>query len=185
MTILYLSEELDAGDIIVQKRVPIGANDTTGTLTARLAEEGAALLAEALRLIEDGRAPRARQDPALATWAPKLTRAEAEIDWQRPAPALVNLVRACDPWPGAFTWTGGQELKVWRASARGAAASPPGTVTGVPAGEGEPLAVAAGGGTIVEVHQVQPAGGRRMSAAAFVRGHRVRPGAVLGRTRVV
>jgi len=185
VTILYLSEELDAGDIILQKTAPIGPEDTTRTLTARLAEEGAALLAEALRLIQTGGAPRVPQDHARATWAPRLTREEGEIDWRRPAAAIVNLVRSCDPWPGAFTSVKGHELKVWRATAAegsgGSAGSraAPGTVLRVPADDRAPLAVAAGEG-VVEIHEVQPAAGRRMSAAAYARGRALEPGAVLG-----
>jgi methionyl-tRNA formyltransferase len=189
VTILYLSEELDAGDIILQKTVPIGPEDTTRTLTARLAGEGAALLAEALRLIEAGRAPRMPQDHARATWAPRLVREEGRIDWRRPAAAVVDLVRACDPWPGAFTFLKGHELKIWRATAvQGDAGSgtiaaggpaAPGTVLRVPADDPTPLAVAAGEG-VVHVHEVQPAAGRRMSAAAYARGRALAPGVALG-----
>jgi methionyl-tRNA formyltransferase len=193
VTILELSEELDAGDIILQRRVPIAPEDTTGTLTARLADEGAALLADALHLVEAGGAPRRPQDASQATWAPRLTREEAEIDWRRPASAIVNLVRACDPWPGAFTSAhdrGGapQELKIWRAAAAaaedrtvlgGAQSPPPGTVLRLPTDERAPLVVAAGEGAVF-VHEVQPAGGRRMSAAAYARGRAIEPGMVLG-----
>lgn len=183
VTILYLSEELDAGDTILQRRLPIAPDDTTRTLSARLAEEGATALVEALRLIEAGRAPRRPQDSSQATWAPRLTRDEARIDWRLPAPAIVNLVRACDPWPGAFTYVRGEELKIWRAEAAadfdGARPAPaPGTVLRVPADEGAPLVVAAGE-HVVLVYDVQPAGGRRMSAAAYVRGHPLEAGSVV------
>jgi methionyl-tRNA formyltransferase len=182
VTILYLSEELDAGDVILQKRVPIAPDDTTGTLTARLAEEGAGLLTEALRLIEAGRAPRHPQDPSRATPAPRLRREEGEVDWRRPAAAIVNLVRACDPWPGAFTYAQDQELKIWRARAPGGGPAPgtAGTVAQVPDADGAPLVVAAADGP-VHVFEVQPAGGRRMSAAAYARGRRLEAGLVLGR----
>jgi methionyl-tRNA formyltransferase len=186
VTILYLSEELDAGDIVLQRRVPIAPDDTTRTLTARLADEGAALLTEALGLIEAGRAPRHPQDPSQATWAPRLTREEAAIDWRRPASAIVNLIRACDPWPVAFTYVDDrgapQELKIWRAQAASADASRrarPGSVLRPPADDRAPLVVAAGEGTVL-VHEVQPAAGRRMSAGAYVRGHPLAPGTVLG-----
>src|SRR5215469_2293299 len=131
VTTLYLSEELDAGDIILQKMVSIAPDDTTRTLGARLADEGAALLAETLRLIEAGRAPRRPQEPSGVTWASRLTREEAQIDWRRPAAAVANLVRACDPWPGAFTFVQDRELKIWRAVALNdsdGGAAPPGTV---------------------------------------------------------
>lgn len=185
VTLLYLSEELDAGDVILQKTVPIASDDTTRTLTARLAEEGAALLAEALGLIEAGRAPRVAQDPSRATWAPRLTREEGEIDWSRPAPAIVSLIRACDPWPGAFTYLKGRELKIWRATPAmhpAAAAAPAGVVLDVPAAEGAPLTVVAGEG-VVQVHEVQPEAGRRMSAAAYARGRALQAGQVLGAHR--
>lgn len=194
VTILYLSEELDAGDIILQRRVPIAPDDTTRTLTGRLADEGASLLTEALGLIEAGRAPRHPQDSSQASQAPRLTREEGAIDWRRPASIIVNLVRACDPWPGAFTYVRErgepQELKIWRAappsSAPGDDLQPeeerraaPGTVVRVPADDRAPLVVAAGDGP-VHVLEVQPAAGRRMSAGAYLRGHALRPGAVLG-----
>ncbi|HKX19151.1 MAG TPA: methionyl-tRNA formyltransferase [bacterium] len=185
VTILYLSEELDAGDVILQKTVPIASADTTRTLTARLGEEGAALLAEALGLIEAGRAPRVAQDPSQATWAPRLTREEGEIDWSRPAPAIVNLIRACDPWPGAFTSFKGREVKIWRATPAGrpaTASARAGIVLEVPGAEGALLTVAAGEG-IVHVHDVQPEAGRRMSAAAYARGHALRTGQILGTDR--
>ena len=187
VTILYLSEEMDAGDVILQRTVPIAPGDTTRTLTARLAEVGAALLAEALRLIDAGRAPRVPQDGSKATWAPRLTREEAEIDWAGRARTIVNLIRACDPWPAAFTHVKGHELKIWRATAADPPPAmtpgpPPGTVLEVPSAEGAPLTVAAGEG-VVRVHEVQPAAGRRMSAAAYARGRAVAPGLVLGAGR--
>jgi len=188
VTILYLSGELDAGDIILERPVPIAPDDTTRTLTPRLAEEGAALLTEALNLIEAGRAPRRPQDASQATWAPRFTREDAAIDWRRPASAIVNLVRACDPWPGAFTYVrdrGGapQELKIWRAAAAavpgGAHASPPGTILRLPTDDRVPLVVASGDGAVL-AHEVQPAAGRRMTAGAYARGHALETGAVLG-----
>lgn len=183
VTILYLSEELDAGDIILQRAVPIAPEATTRTLTPHLAAGGAGLLAEALRLIEAGRAPRRAQDASLATWAPRLRREDGEIDWRRPAAGIVNLVRACDPWPGAFTHVQADEVKVWRATASTASpgrAGAPGTVLDVPNDDRSPLVVAAGDGAVL-VHEVQPAAGRRMTAAAYARGHRLDAGTALGR----
>jgi methionyl-tRNA formyltransferase len=195
VTILYLSEALDAGDTILQRAVPIAPEDTTRTLTVRLAGEGASLLTEALELIEAGRAPRQPQDPSQATWAPRFTRDDAAIDWRRPAAAIANLVRACDPWPGAFTSVrdrsgAPQELKIWRAAAASAPAEaptapgggqspPPGTVLRVPADDKAPLVVAAGDGVVL-IGEVQPAAGRRMPAGAYARGRAIEPGTVLG-----
>lgn len=178
VTVLHITEELDAGDIVLQRAVPIAPEDTAETLEARLAQEGAALLAEAIRLIEAGEAPRRPQDPALVSFAPKITREEALIRWRDPASRIVNLVRAFVPWPVAYTMRDGEALRIWRASAADLSGAP-GTVLSAGTGEGEPIAVAAGQGAVL-LHEVQPASGRRMSAAAYVRGHRLAPGTVLG-----
>jgi methionyl-tRNA formyltransferase len=183
VTMLHISDELDAGDIIAQRVVPIHPEDTTETLELRLAREGAELLVEAIRLLEAGTAPRRPQDPSQVTQAPKLSREEAAIRWTDPAVRITNLVRALIPWPVAHTTCNGELLKIWRAtalpSAPGGPQGPPGTILQVPKAEGMPIAVAAGDGA-VQLHEVQPASGRRMSAAAYARGHSLAPGTVLG-----
>lgn len=183
VTVLHISEELDAGDIILQRRVPIDPADTAGILEARLAGEGAALLVDALRLLETGRAPRTPQDPAQATFAPKLSREEALIRWSDPAVRIANLVRALDPWPVAYTLRDGEPLRIWRATALPEDVShAPGTVLRAADTDGAALVVAAGQGRVV-IHEVQPASGRRMCAAAYLRGHPLAPGTVLGGAR--
>lgn len=178
ITVMHLSEELDAGDIVLQRRVEIGPEETAGELEARLAEEGAALLLEAVGQIARGEAQRLVQDHARATYAGKLSKADGAIHWAHPAQALANLVRAMNPWPCAHTtWRGGV-LKVWRARAADGQGLP-GQVLGV--GESG-ITVAAGEGAVVLV-EVQPEGGRRMSAAAFARGHRVAKDAWMGPRR--
>jgi len=183
VTVLHLSDEMDAGALILQRPVPIAPDDTTRTLEPRLAREGASLLAEAVRLLDAGRAPGRPQDPAQATFAPKLTREEALIRWNESAVRIVNRVRAFDPWPVAHTLRDGEVLRVWRASAlpqRGNVRDVvPGTVLAVPNGPDAPLLVAAGDGSVA-VHEVQPASGRRMSAAAYLRGRPLPAGSVLG-----
>jgi len=184
VTVLHLSEEMDAGDVIAQRAVPIAPDDTTATLEPRLAREGAAVLAEAVRLLDRGLAPRRPQDPAQATFAPKLRREEALIRWSDPASRVVNLVRAFDPWPVASTLVGGEPLKVWRASVVAdppGSASVPGTVLRA-GGQAPPLVVSAGEGAVA-LHEVQPASGRRMPADAYLRGHPLVPGLVLGEPR--
>lgn len=185
VTVLQMSEEMDAGDIILQRSILINPEDTTRTLEARLAREGADLLVEALRLLDTGKVTRRPQDPAQVTFAPKLSQAEGLISWSDPAPRIVNLVRAFDPWPVAYTLREGEQLKVWRATALADPPAPPGArpapgivIRAAPV-EGEPLVVAAGEGSVA-IHEVQPASGRRMSAAAYLRGHPLAPGTVLG-----
>lgn len=177
VTVMHLAEELDAGDIILQRRVAIGPEETAGELEARLALEGAVLLLEAVGQIARGEACRRAQDHARATYAGKLSKADGAIQWARPAQILVNLVRAMNPWPCAHTtWRGGV-LKVWRARVADGQ-GPPGQV--LEAGEAG-ITVAAGEGAVALV-EVQPEGGRRMPAAAFARGHRMATGDRLGET---
>ena len=177
VTVFHLSDELDAGDIILQRPVPILPDDTTGTLEGRLAGEGAAILAESLFLLERGGAPRIPQDPSRATQAPKLAREEAVIRWAEPAVKIVNLVRALDPWPVAHTVADGTVLKIYRAAAlaEGGTESP-GTVIRA---QKDGLVVAAGAGRVM-ILEVQPSSGRRMRAEEYLRGHRIAPGTVLG-----
>lgn len=178
VTIMYQSEELDAGDIILQRRVPIEPEDTAHTLGARLAEVGAQALVEALRLIAEGKAPRIPQDPSQATYVGKLKKEDGRIDWTRPAAALVNFVRAIDPWPSAYTRHHGKLLKIWKCRAVPTAGTvAPGTVIEIRQGEG--FVVAAGDGALL-VRDVQPEGGRRMTAAEYARGSRMQVGERLG-----
>lgn len=179
VTIMHLTDELDAGDIILQREVAVGPEETAGELEARLAEVGAELLLEAVDLLVAGRAPRRPQDHAKATYAGKIAKSDGALDWNRPAREIANRVRAMNPWPCAYTaWRGGT-LRVWRASVEdGTAAIPaaPGTVLRADAGG---LVVAAADGA-VRLLEVQRSGGRRLPAAEFVRGHRVRAGERLG-----
>lgn len=177
VTVLHVSEELDAGDIILQRAVAIHADDTSATLEARLAQEGAALLGAALPLLEANQAPRRPQDPSRVTYAPKLSPREALAHWQDPAQKIVDRVRAFNPWPVAYTLRDGVPLKIWRAAAGPRAASAtPGTVL---AADRDGLWIAAGDGA-VQLLEVQPASGRRMPAVDYLRGHPLAPGTVLG-----
>ncbi len=175
VTVAYLTEALDAGDIILQRPVEIGPDETAGELEARLAVEGAALLAEAVRLIARGQAPRHPQDHSAATYVGRLSKADGALQWARPARELVNQVRAMNPWPCAHATWGGGVLKVWRARL-GEGGGPPGQVL---AADERGITVAAGEGAVVLV-EVQPEGSRRMPAGAFLLGHRIQPGDRLG-----
>lgn len=178
VTIMYQSETLDAGDIILQRRVPIAPDDPAQTLEARLAEEGAHALVEALALIADGKAPRRPQDESQATYAGKLTKESGRIDWTQPATALVNFIRAMDPWPSAYTWHRGKLLKICKGQAlEGAPAAQPGVVTEARRGEGFVVATGQGGLLVTEV---QPEGRRRMTADEYVRGTHLQVGERLG-----
>jgi methionyl-tRNA formyltransferase len=183
VTTMLLASRMDAGPILMQRRTPIGAEETAGELAARLAVLGAELLVVTLDGLAAGTVPPRAQDEALATFAPKLEKGDGRIDWSRPARDIVNLVRGVNPWPGAYTHLEGKPLKVWKT----AAAQPPGGATkGPPAAPGtvlaaslhEGLLVACGDGAVALL-AVQTEGKKPLSAPEFLRGRPLAPGQVL------
>src|SRR6266487_3768038 len=110
ITVMYMDEGLDTGDILLQRRVEILPNDTGGSLHDRMAQNAPEALLESLRLVAAGNAPRIPQDNILATYASKLKREDGRIDWSEPAEAIERKVRAFNPWPGAFIKLGGRNL---------------------------------------------------------------------------
>ncbi len=173
MTVMYMDEGLDTGDLLLMERTPVLADDTGGRLHDRLAALAPVALERALDLLEAGVAPRVPQDPALATHCGKLRREDGRLDWSRSAVELERLVRAYDPWPGTFTrLANGAALKIHRASVLQATG-----LAGVP---GEVLAADSKTGLIVQcgdgclrLEEVQAEGGRRLPVAEFLRGHPV------------
>ncbi len=177
VTILHVSEEMDAGDIILQRAFPIEPDDTAPTLAARLAVAGADLLWEAVLALRAGTAPRIPQDSARATLTHKLHKEDGRIDWQWPATTIRNRIRGFQPWPGCFTTFHGEPLKLWEAEVvTGPATAKPGTLVRFTA-HGPVIAT---GQEQLCLVTVQPAGKKAMSAAAWLRGHPVPPGTVLG-----
>ncbi|MGH7700949.1 MAG: methionyl-tRNA formyltransferase [Gemmatimonadales bacterium] len=176
VSIIQMDPAMDAGPVLLQLPMPIPPDGTGGELTARLAELGAQALVEALALLEQGAVTPVPQDATRATYAPKLTRDTARIDWTRPPEAVARTVRALDPRPGAWTELRGSgergavEVKVFGARTVNAAGHP-GEVLET-AGQ---VLVAAGSGAVA-VDEVQPAGKSRMPAADWMRGRGVRPG---------
>jgi methionyl-tRNA formyltransferase len=171
VTTMFINEQMDAGDIILQRPVPIRSDDTSAALQARLARLGAELLVETVGLIASGRAPRTKQDESRATYAKKLTKEAGHINWKQPAEQIERQIRAFDPWPGAYTFLGETMLKLCRAEVVANVAGKPGEVLA-------DLVVAAGTGGL-KILELQPAGRKPMSADAFLRGHRLEPGTVL------
>jgi methionyl-tRNA formyltransferase len=174
ITLMQMDAGLDTGPMIERVEVSIAPRETAGTLIARLASEGARAIVSALRKLEaTGALPAEAQPSEGVTYAPKIERSHAALDWTQPAAALDRVVRAFDPVPGAFTYLGSDPVKVWAADPlREDAASEPGTVLGVSA---EGIEVACGHGSL-RLLTVQPAGGKRMSAAAFAAGRAVERG---------
>jgi methionyl-tRNA formyltransferase len=170
ITVMYMDEGLDTGDILLRRTIDIVPTDTGGSLHDRLAKVAPEALLGSLELLAKESAPRIPQDNALATYAPKLKREDGKIDWTDPAEAIERKIRAFDPWPGAFmtiSTNGAHNLKIFSA-----------TVVGLRGTPGEilkcenDLVVAAGKGAL-SLREVQLEGKRRMSAGEFLRGHRV------------
>lgn len=177
LTIMQMDVGLDTGDMLFKEATPITPDDTAGSLHDRLAEMAPATLLHTLDLIERKAAVPEKQDPALATYAPKLAKKDGEIDWKKSAAEIDRQIRGLTPWPGAFTTlpeTPPVLLKIHRAMPT-VGAGAPGTV--LEASESGVL-VAAGEGAIL-LQEVQAAGGKRLAAGAFLRGHALPVGMVL------
>lgn len=166
---MHVIRELDAGDVVCAKTLRIGAEETGGSLHDRLAELAPDVLAATLRRLASATATRTPQDPALASYAPKLEREHGRIDWGLDAVALERRIRAYDPWPGTFTIVGeaGQpkRLKIFPPVEVCDCELLPGAFAAV---DGQ-LRVGCGAGAL-RLHVVQPEGARRMSAGEYLRG---------------
>ncbi|MDQ6420830.1 methionyl-tRNA formyltransferase [Paenibacillus sp. LHD-117] len=183
VTIMYMAEGLDTGDMISVVELPIGDDDTSGTMFEKLSAAGAKLLGETLPSIVDGTAKAVPQNDDEATYAPNLTRDDERMDWSRSARELFNQVRGLSPMAGAFTFLSGEVFKVracepvaGKTEAANAASVRPGTV--IDAGTNGIL-VQAGAGRLL-LTEIQPAGKRAMSAAEWLKGARLEPGTVFG-----
>ncbi len=178
VTLMEMVRALDAGPMVARIEVPISPHDTTGTLEPRLADAGAALLAESFDPWASGQLSPVPQDESLVTYAPQLTRADALIDWSQPAVEVWRRIRAFNPWPVAHTRWRGQELRIheaWPLSHD--SGELPGTVlppTSLPPEADDPqvtFAVATGAGSLA-IRRLQRPGKRALSGADFLRGQR-------------
>jgi methionyl-tRNA formyltransferase len=177
VTIMLIDETLDTGPILLQSELAIDPTDDAGALQERLAACGAETLGRAMDGVESGSLTPVLQDHAQATYAPKLRKEDGLIVWAQSAVDLANLIRGVTPWPGAVTSHQGKLLRVWRATPMGMSeASIPGRVATI---DRLGAWIETGDGYLV-LTEVQPASGRRMDAAAYVRGHGLCPGDVLG-----
>ena len=173
VSIMQMVPALDAGPVILTASTPILPDETAGELALRLSEMGAQALVEALALLEMGQAQPQPQDDAAATYAPKLTRETAAVDFTRPALEVGRHIRAYDPRPGAWGRVRGTEVKLFGARAAPRASTDlPGTVLSV---DSDGLVVACGSGA-VRVLDVQPAGKRRLSPLEWAHGRGVAVG---------
>jgi methionyl-tRNA formyltransferase len=182
ITVMYMSEGLDTGDILLTRPIQIRRRETAGSLHDRLAKLGPEALATGLDLILSPEAPRIPQDESRASYAPKLERESGIINWAQDCWHLDRLVRAMDPWPGAFTFVPAadgtpRKLKVHRALPIHRFAGEPGVVIRVGS---RGIAVACGNGAL-SLLEVQLEGKRRMAAMEFVHGFSLPVGTALGK----
>jgi methionyl-tRNA formyltransferase len=165
ITVMYMDEGLDTGDILFQKKIEIAPDETGGSLHDRLAEIAPNALREAISLLRHGDAPRTAQDSQLANYAPKLEREHGRIDWTEPAEVIERKIRAFNPWPGAFIELDRRKLKIFRATIVDRSGKP-GEILAI-----ENELVLATGKDALSLNEVQLEGKRRMTAAEFLRGH--------------
>ena len=175
VTIMQMDAGLDTGAMLLAAPADIAADDTTATLLPRLADLGAELIVQALASLDRGVSLAGRAQPeAGVTYAAKIEKAEAVVDWREPAAAIERRLRAFDPFPGARGTLDGEVLTLWRGESRDARRGRPGEVLDASGGA---LTVACGEGCLA-VTELQRAGSRRMAAAEFLRGRAPRVGSV-------
>jgi methionyl-tRNA formyltransferase len=178
ITTMLMDEGMDTGAMLLQERAAITPDDTSGTLSSKLADIGGRLLIDTLARIQNGTVTPQPQGQSQATMAPLLKKEDGLLDWTLPALDLANRVRGLSPWPGAYTYLGEDRWVVWKASVldRLVVRVLPGTIVDATK---EGLVVATGDG-VLRIMEFQPANSRRMSVAQYLTGHTLAPGLRLG-----
>lgn len=178
VTIMYMDEGLDTGDIIAIEKFPIGESDDFESIHDRSAEVGSRLLVDTIRKIEEGTATRTPQDNTLATYAKKVEKEDAKIDFSLSAKILDCRIRGVTPIPGAFAYLNGKMLKICRAEPLSECKGAPGEVTACDGTKDGYFIVACGEGSL-RVSLVIPEGKGRMTAGDFIRGRKINVGDIL------
>jgi methionyl-tRNA formyltransferase len=178
ITIMYMVEKLDAGDILAQVEVPITERETVGTLHDKLSEAGAKLLSDTLPLLLEGKLTPIQQDDEKATFAYNIKREQEKIDWTKTGEEIYNHIRGLHPWPVAYTTLNGQVVKVWWGEKVPVPVEhEPGTIVAL---EEDGFIVATGNKTAIKITDLQPAGKKRMTGAQFLRGTQLETGVKAG-----
>ena len=165
VTIMYMAEKLDAGDIISQRAIAIEADDHTGGMFDKLSVVGRDLLQETLPSIIAGTNERIVQDETQVTFASNISREQERIDWSKPATAVYNQIRGLHPWPTAYTTLDGANVKIWWAQPT-ATSGVPGEVVAI---NKDHFEIAAAEGSVA-IYDLQPSGKKRMSAEDYLNG---------------
>ena len=180
LTVIRMNEKMDAGDIMMQRKVEIRKEDTSQTLSERLSELGAVLLMDTVRFLEAGQVKFKKQNDKAATSARLLSKEDGLIDWQRSASEIHNLARGLVPWPCAYTYLEGKMLKIWKTEVVSPGKNPnPGSVVELHEGK----VVVACGKNLLAITELQLEGKKKMDAASFLRGYKLEVGTVLGEIR--
>lgn len=177
VTIMYMAEKMDAGDIITQVEVPILEHDSVGSLHDKLSQAGAELLSMTIPSLLAGTITPIRQNDEKATFASNIKREQEKIDWSKDGEVIYNHIRGLHPWPVAYTTMHGQVMKVWWGEKVQASSMEPGTVIGI---EENGFIVSTGNKTAIKITDLQPAGKKRMSGAQFLRGTHLSIGMKVG-----
>lgn len=175
ITIMQMDEGMDTGDMLLTREIPIDYYDTGETLSEKLSHAGAELLLQAIGELKKGGLRPLKQDGSAATYAPMLKKEDGRIDWRKPAREIRNQVRGMQPWPGAYSYSNGKMIKIYKAELTEGEGAPGEVLT---AGQGI-LRVMTGEGAL-DILELQMEGGKRLDAKAFLSGRKIEPGAVLG-----
>lgn len=176
ITIMYMEEGLDTGAMLAKRSTPIEKKNGE-QLHDELALMGAELLMETIPKLEAGELTAQPQDDAKSTYAPMISKKDGEIDFTKSPAQIERLIRAFDPWPGAFTSYKGKLLKIWEADVSAAEnTAAPGTITGV---SEKGIEISAGGGTLI-ARKIQLPGKKRVALADYLKGNSIETGSVLG-----
>lgn len=168
ITIMYMVEKLDAGDILSGVEVPIAEEDNVGTLHNKLSAAGAKLLSETLPLLLEGKINPVAQNHEAATFAWNIKREQEKIDWSKSGEDVYNHIRGLNPWPVAFTTLEGQVLKIWQTEkVKGLTGDFPGTIVKI---DPDGFIVSTGNETAIKIKELQPSGKTKMSCELFLRG---------------
>jgi len=184
ITFIFMSEKVDAGDIIYQRKITILPDETYGELRERLSKLSGEVINEFLEEIKKGKIKRIPQDNRLVTYAKKMSKQDGEITWNDKGEILYNLIRGTTPYPGAFTSYKGKKLKITRArfledypADLEVSSSIPGSVVKI---EKDSLLISTGDKGIIKILKLIPAGSKEMTANQFVNGYKIKPGEELG-----
>ncbi|CDZ24407.1 Methionyl-tRNA formyltransferase [[Clostridium] cellulosi] len=178
ITTMFMAKGLDTGDMILKAKCDIGPDETFGELHDKLMVMGAETLSKTLTLLEQGKAPREKQDDSLATYAPMIDKNSTLIDWNKSAQEIHNLVRGLNPSPSAYTLFNGLKFKIISSKLHNTESDKtPGSVVSV---SEEGFVIACGDGKTLLVKEVQAQGGKKMTAAAYANGHGVNDTTIFG-----